>query len=509
MGIVAICLILGTVASAIPAHAQTAGATLLVEARDPAGASVPGVLVTLASADHGLESTGVRVDDGTVWMARLPAGAYTLTAVRGGFKTEVIHNIRIEAAARGRITLLMKPGDYTERVVVEADATTLRIGNSAVGSVFDGDTLLALPVAEREALAFAAQAPGMAPPAPGSRLSTQGNPGVNSAGAREAANNYLLDGVDNNDQFLNRLVINPSLDAIQEFALLQNTYDAEYGRSAGAQLNMVLKSGTRTLHGSLYEFFRHSALDAPNPLDTKAAKPLSQRHQFGATMGGPLKLPLSFYFLSAEGIDGREADTRQAHVPTAAERAGDFSASGVAIRDPLTGLAFPGGLIPASRLSAAGAAAAALYPAPNRADPQANFVSSPLSERTSGQFTVKTDHTVWHGSPLTLRYSFSRDSRDVPFPVRGRNLPGFGISVLDQGHNFGAGLTKALTARTFNELRVGVNALRRENPPPSSRTDAVSPPPDPRPPDATPQPRLSNLLGSVHSEPCDQHQPLP
>ena len=108
----------------------------------------------------------------------------------------------------------------------------------------------------------------MAPPAPGSRLSTQGNTGVNSAGAREAANNYLLDGVDNNDQFLNRLVINPSLDAIQEFSLLQNTYDAEYGRSAGAQLNMVLKSGTRTRHGSLYEFFRHSALDARNALDT-------------------------------------------------------------------------------------------------------------------------------------------------------------------------------------------------------------------------------------------------
>src|SRR5260221_802583 len=432
MGIVAICLILGTVASAIPAHAQTAGATLLVEARDPAGASVPGVLVTLASADHGLESTGVRVDDGTVWMARLPAGAYTLTAVRGGFKTEVIHNIRIEAAARGRITLLMKPGDYTERVVVEADATTLRIGNSAVGSVFDGDTLLALPVAEREAPAFAAEAPGMAPPAPGSRLSTQGNPGVNSAGAREAANNYLLDGVDNNDQFLNRLVINPSLDAIQEFALLQNTYDAEYGRSAGAQLNMVLKSGTRTRHGSIYELFRDSALDAPNPLETKdAATPLNQRHQFGATLGGPLKLTRSFYFLSAEGIDGREADTRQAHVPSAAERAGDFSASGVAIRDPATGVAFPGGVVPAARFSAAGAAAARLYPAPNRAESQANFVSSPLSERTAGQFTIKTDHTIWRGSPLTFRESFSPDSRNGPFPLHRLYLPAFGTSVLD------------------------------------------------------------------------------
>jgi hypothetical protein len=436
---------------------------------------VPGVLVTLASQDTGLERAGVTVDDGTVWLVRLPAGVYSLTAVRGGFKTEVIRSIHIEAAGRGRVTVLLKPGDYTEQVVVEADATTLRIGTSAVGSVFDGETLLALPVAEREALEFAGQAPGMAPPAPGSRLSTQGNTGVNSGGAREAANNYLLDGVDNNDQFLNRLVINPSLDAIQEFAVLQNTYDAEYGRSAGAQLNMVLKSGTRTLHGSLYEFFRHSALDARNALDTlDTAKPLLQRHQFGATLGGPLRLPRSFYFLSAEGIDGREADTRQAHIPSAAEVMGDFSASGVSIRDPLTGLPFPDGRIPAPRLSGAGAAAAQLYPAPNSADSQANFVSSPLNSRRAGQLAVKTDHTIWRGSPLTFRYNFSRDSRDVPYPVRGRNLPGFGISVLDQGHNFGAGLTRALTARTFNELRVGVNALRRENLPQSAGTNAFT-----------------------------------
>jgi hypothetical protein len=468
----AIFLIFGALGWALPVHAQTAAATLLVEARDAAGAPVPGVLVTLASSDTGLDRAGVTVDDGTVWLVRLPAGVYTLTAVKDSFKTEVIKGITIESAARGKITVQLKPGAYTEQVIVEANAATLKIGTGAVGAVFDSNEMLALPVAEREALEFASQAPGMAPPAPGSRLSTQGNTGVNSAGAREAANNYLLDGVDNNDQFLNRLVINPSIDAIQEFALLQNTYDAEYGRSAGAQLNMVLKSGTRTLHGSLYEFFRHSALDAPNALATAGdAKPLRQRHQFGGTLGGPLPFSRSFYFLNGEGINGREADTRQAHVPTVAERAGDFSASGVAVRDPFTGQPFPGGVIPPSRISAAGAAAARLYPVPNRADPQANLVSSPLSDRSAGQFTIKTDHTVWRGSPLTLRYSFSRDNRDAPFPVRSRNLPGFGISVLDQGHNFGAGLTRALTARMFNELRIGVNSLRRENLPQSAGTN--------------------------------------
>src|SRR4249919_3066453 len=122
-------LLLLALAHPLAASAQTAGATLLVEARDPAGASVPGVLVTVASQGTGLERAGVTVDDGTVWLVRLPAGVYTLTAVRGGFKTEVIQGIRVEAAARGRITLLLKPGEYTEQIVVEADAATLRIGN--------------------------------------------------------------------------------------------------------------------------------------------------------------------------------------------------------------------------------------------------------------------------------------------------------------------------------------------------------------------------------------------
>src|SRR5215831_18684799 len=455
-----------------PARAQTAGATLLVEARDQSGQAVPGTLVTVTGQDTGVERVGTTVDDGTVWLVRLPAGTYTLSAVRGGFKTEIIKGIQIDAAARGKITLILKPGAYTEQVVVQADATTLRIGNSAIGAVFDSSTLLTLPVPEREALQFATQAAGVAPAAPGSRLSTQGNTGVNSAGAREAANNYLLDGADNNDQFLNRLVINPSLDAIQEFALQQNTYDAEYGRSAGAQLNMVLKSGSRTLHGSAYEYFRDSALDARNALDDGTLpKPELQRHQFGGTLGGPLWFPRSFFFVNAEGIDGNQSDTRLAHVPTALERAGDFSQSGVTIRNPFTGQPFPGNVIPANRISAAGLAAANLYPLPNRGDPQTNFVSSPLADRQAVQFTIKTDHTIWHGSPLMFRYSFSRDNQDQPFPVRGRNLPGFGIAVLDQGHNFAAGLTKAATARVFNELRVGVNSLYRDNSPQNAGAD--------------------------------------
>jgi hypothetical protein len=460
----------------LPAAAagQNAAVTLRIETRDTSGAPVPGVVISLLNQQTGIERWTKTEADGSRDIV-LSAGFYTVNGVLAGFKTAIIRDIRVQGAARAAITVVMTPGEYTEQVAVTADATTVRIGNSTVGAVFEAETLETLPVPEREALEFAVQAPGMATPAPGSRLSTQGNTGVNSSGAREASNNFLLDGADNNDQFLNRLVINPSLDAIEEVTLLQNTYNAQYGRSGGAQVNMVLKSGTRTLRGSAYEFFRHSSLSARNTFQPATEdKPLLQRHQFGGTLGGPLALARSFFFVNVEGVNGREADTRLARVPTAAERSGDFSANPATIRDPFTGAGFPGNRIPSARQSAAGLAALGLYPLPNRADPVANFVSSPIADRRAIQVTGKTDHTMAPGTTAGIRYSFSRDDRDTPFPVRARNLPGFGISVLDQGQNFAFGLTQAGSARMFHELRVGVNGLRRENLPQSAGVDHFS-----------------------------------
>ena len=454
--------------------AQTVASTLAILTRDANGWAVPDVAITITNQQTGAARRVVSGPDGAPTTLRLAAGTYTLAGSRDGFKTAVLRDVRIEAASRGTVVLVMAPGDITEQVIVAADATTVRIGSGTVGTVFDSDTLQALPVSEREALAFALQAPGVAPPAPGSRLSTQGNTGVNGGGAREAANNFLLDGIDNNDQFLNRLVINPSLDGLKEVALLRNTYDAEYGRSAGLQVAMLSKSGTSAWRGSTYEFFHHSILDARNPFQPASEpKPLLQRHEFGGTLGGPLPVPRSFFFVSAEGIQGREADTRRAHVPTVAERSGIFT-TGPAIRDPQTGAPFPGNAIPVSRLDPAGVAAVDLYPLPNRDDSQANVVSSPVAERRALQFTIKTDHKIWSGSPVSVRYTFSRDHRSQPFPVRGRNLPGFGIAVVDQGHNLSFAIARALSSHAVNELRVGLNALHRENLPRSAGTDGFS-----------------------------------
>ena len=129
-------------------------------------------------------------------------------------------------------------------------------------------------------------------------------------------------------------------------------------------------------------------------------------------------------------------------MPTAAERTGDFSASGVTLIDPFTQRPFPGNVLPASRIDPVGARLMALYPAPNHADAAANLVSSPEGRRNGIQATIKTDHHGWRDRPIQVRYTFSREDRDLPFPTRSRNLPGFGVAVLDEGHQFSASIPR-------------------------------------------------------------------
>jgi hypothetical protein len=446
------------------AFAQTATASLFIEARDPSDALLPGVDVVLVNQATRVERRVTTTAEGTVLVSLLPAGVYTANASLHGHKKAVVQDLRLEAGGKGTLDLLLIPGAFTESVVVSADLTRLRAGNSAIGESFDGRTLVMMPVDTRDFLQFTYQTPGAVPPAPGSRLSTQANTGVNVSGAREAANNFLLDGVDNNDLFLNRIVVTPSLDAVQEFTLLQNTYDAEYGRNAGAQVNVVSKSGTSELRGSLFEYFRNEALDARGVFDPEGEpKPTFDRHQFGGTVGGPIPRWPGFYFASIEGLRTRAAETRVAHVPTALERAGDFSAGGAVIRDPFTGEPFAGNRISADRLDPSGLAVAALYPEPNRGAGGENFVASPLGRRDGLQLTVKTDHHRWREDPFFVRYSLTADDRDQPFPARGRNVPGFGTGVTDVGHNLAGGLSQILGTHVMHELRVGWNRLRREN----------------------------------------------
>jgi hypothetical protein len=449
----------------IPAwlSAQPATATLLVQVEDATGGRVPGVALIVLNHSTAVERHAVVTAEGTAAIPLLSAGDYRLTASLAGFRTAVIDRFHLEAGAVRTIRLTLQPGDVAETVQVSGDTAEVRAGSGAVGEIFSGQILTMTPVASRDVGEYAWQAPGVAPPAPGSRLSGEGGTPLNVAGAREASNNFLLDGVDNNDLFLNRVLVTPSLDAVQEFTLISNTYDAQYGRSAGAQVNVVLKSGSDRTSGSMYGYGRDRALQARGPLDPPdQEEPYRRRVQSGGTLGGPLSALKSFYFVSVEGTRDRSGDTRVANVPTDAERGGDFSALPTPVIDPATGQPFPGNRIPAGRFDATGLRLLDLYPQANRTSTSGNFVSSPIAPDDVWQITGRFDRQSNAKIPLFVRYSYARDDHDLAFAAAGRNVPGFGTRTVDGTYNLVVGSTRAIRQHVFNDLRVGWNRLARD-----------------------------------------------
>jgi hypothetical protein len=455
------CAVLLLLPARLPA--QPATATLLVQVEDATGGRLSGTALTVGNQATAVERRAVTGAEGTAAIPLLSAGDYRLSASLTGFRTAVIGRFHLEAGAVRTLRLVLQAGDVRETVQVNGDSAEIRAGTGAVGEIFNGQILTMTPVASRDVGEYAWQAPGVAPPAPGSRLSGEGGTPLNAAGAREASNNFLLDGVDNNDLFLNRVLVTPSLDAVQEFTLISNTYDAQYGRSAGAQVNVVLKSGSDRTTGSLYAFGRDRALQARGPLDPPDQdEPYRRRVQAGGTLGGPIVPLRSFYFASLEGTRHRSGDTRVANVPSDAERAGDFSGLAAPILDPATGQPFPGNRIPGSRFDATGLRLLDLYPHPNRTDASGNFVSSPVAPNDTWQFTGRFDRQSNARVPLFVRYSYARDDHDLAFPGPGKNVPGFGTRTVDGTYNLVVGSARAFGAHTFNDLRVGWNRLARD-----------------------------------------------
>jgi hypothetical protein len=443
--------------------AQTPLATIFGTVRDQTGAMLENVQIELREEDtQSLRST-LSGKNGTFIIPSLSPGRYTATAVLPDFKKGIITGITLNVGDKTALNFVLEIGSTQESITVEASNPLLQSESSSVGQIIDNQKITTLPLNEREFLQLALLGPGAVPPAPESRLSTQSNSAVNVNGAREAANNFLLDGVDNNDLFLNRLVVNPSVDAIDEFKIQSSTYEAEYGRSAGAQVNVALKSGTNHLHGSLFEFLRNSSLDAKNFFDQADQKiPIFQRNQFGGSLGGAIAKSKTFYFANFEGLRTREAETRTSNVPTIAEKSGDFSQSSVILQNPFTGESFPGNRIPSEMLSPEALAIARLYPDPNRNVPGQNFIAAPIGKERMTQFNIKLDHEASSRMKLFARYSFIDDFDVSPFAQQGPNLPLFGIHVLDRGQNLALGITRATSAVTLNEFRFGFNRLRRE-----------------------------------------------
>ena len=337
----------------------------------------------------------------------------------------------------------------------------VKTDSAAMGTLIENRNVTGLPLDGRNFYDLALLVPGVVPAAQGSAGAVLGDIALNINGGREDANNFLLDGIYNGDPKLNTFGITPTVDAVREFEVLTSAFDSTFGRNSGGQVNVVLKSGSNALHGDAYEFFRNGALDARNffaPSD--AAKPQYQRNQFGATLGGPIRKNRTFFFADYEGTRIRDGITQVSNVPTAAERNGDFSNSGIPAINPFTQQPFPGNQIPAAYIDPTGAAIAALYPLPNRNVPEQNFVSSPVERERNDQFDVRIDHSIAPSSELSFRYSFADLNLYDPFSGSGFALvPGYGTNVPRRAQNVMLGETHAFSANIINELRAGYNRV--------------------------------------------------
>ncbi|HEY3039471.1 MAG TPA: TonB-dependent receptor [Pyrinomonadaceae bacterium] len=442
--------------------AQTYRGSIRGTVTDPNKAVIPAASITLSSKETNEQRTSVTNAAGDYAVSSLPPGTFTLRVSAAGFETfsqDIVLNVNQEL----RVDASLVVGQVaTDPSMITAAPTDLKKDSSSIGTVIENRQVVGLPLDGRNFYELTLLVPGAVPAAQGSAGSLRGDFAFSVNGAREDANNFLLDGVYNLDPKLNTFGVRPPVDAIHEFEMLTSSYDAAFGRGPGAQVNVVLKSGSNDFHGSLFEFYRNGALDARNFFAPSGEpKPKYLRNQFGGSLGGPIKRDRTFFFGDYEGTRAREGITRITNVPTAQERAGDFSQSlfGIPI-DPFTGQPFSGGVIPTLRINSVGRAIAALYPLPNRNVPLQNFVSSPTQRDRNDSFDARLDQRFGQKADLTFRYSFG--DRNLFEPFTGPNLalvPGFGDTVKRRSQNVMAALTYVLTPNLVNETRVALSRV--------------------------------------------------
>ncbi len=326
-----------------PAFAQFETATVIGTVRDTSGGVVPDAKVTLTNTQTGVSAERMSDANGNFEFFTVRIGTYLVTAEKAGFSVALVDNLQVTVGARQRVDLTVAVGQLTEKVEVTARSPLLQTDSSDRGQIITGEQTRALPLNGREYSQLALLSPGVrvSPLAAGGR---EGSFNVN--GLRSTFNNFLIDGVDNNaygtsNQGFSNQVMQPSPDAVEEFRVVTNNMSAEYGRAAGATVNVAYASGTNQLRGSAWEFMRRTALNAAGlfrPAD--GVKLPFERDQFGGVVGGPIVRNKAFFFADYERFRQTRGVTANTTIPNLAQRQGLLS---VDVRNPLTGIVYPAG----------------------------------------------------------------------------------------------------------------------------------------------------------------------
>lgn len=438
---------------------------------DPSGAVVRKAHIIVIDQATNVSREAETNDDGDFTVQLLPAGRYRVIAESAGFRRSVFSDVAVDVDQWVRVDFALEVGAATEEVRVKETPPAIQTDTSTLGQLMNNRLVEQLPLNQRNFLNFALLVPGSQLPAEGSQNSTQGG-ALSVNGAREQANSFILDGVDNNDPYINQYVALPSVDAIQEFKVQSSDYSAEYGRASGAQINVVLKSGTNAFHGTLFEYFRNRNMDAKNYFDlpdctassvpgTCGGIPALQRNQFGGTVGGPIVKNKTFFFLSYEGLRLRQATTRVASVPSQTQWA---IAQGLA-QQISQGFGCPNAANPVCQGQSAGQNVFALYPVANVGSDLANsnqFLSAPVIRNTENYYSAKVDQHFSATDTVSAHYSLVDENIFNPFdPVNAfTTLPGYGSYTLNHGQNAGLEWTRVFRSTLLNEFRLGFVRMR-------------------------------------------------
>ncbi len=437
----------------------------------PQRVGIANAAITLSRDGSGIVQKASANGLGAYLFVAQRAGIYTLTVEAPGFRSWTRTGVELSVAQRLRVDVELQIGAVTESVTVTDQATSmLELETAGRGQVVNGRTIRELPLVDRDYQRLALLSPGVVP---GTGLSGA----VNVNGNRWQNNNWLLDGVDNNVVANNTrggtTFSQPPVDAIEEFKLQTSAFSAEFGRGGGAVFNATLKSGSNQFHGSGWEFFRDSSINARNFFSQQKLLPFRQ-HQFGGTFGGPVQKNKLFFFGDYEGLRANQTIVRLANVPNPARfirdsagRVTGFDFTGrPAIFHPNTKAALPARLTTADGLDSRAMRLLELYPQPNRGtnpDGAQNYEFNPVLTRNDNRYDLRGDYVPNERDRFFGRYSYQKS-----FEQNAGNLPGLAEGGTGSGNaNFerdsdqlAFGWTRVLTPRAVNEFRFGWSQVR-------------------------------------------------
>jgi len=469
-----------------------ATASLRGTVTDQSGAVIVGTNVTLTNKGTNVVFTTETNATGNYVFPVVPVGTYKLKVDKAGFVTFEQKGIALELNQHGRLDVSLKLGAATQTVEVTANVAQVDTTSAVLGEVENQRAINELPLVGRDTLQLGLLQAGVFATDPGDG---SGNP-FSVSGQRSESMTFLVNGADNTDYLDNNIAVSPNPDAVQEFKILTNNYDAEYGRTSGGIVNQITKSGTNRFHGDVFEFLRNDALNANDFLLNAVGAPRSpfKRNVFGGTLGGPIKHNKTFFFASYQGARRIEGETSPLlNVLDTAERGGNFSElcpaasgspsgfdsngncvnpSGTQLYNPVTGNPYPNDQVPVNSISAN--YIAKFLPLPN--GPNNTFISSPSATTNEDQGILRVDQILTSRDTLSFNYLVDNTRQIFPFQVingasTGGDVPnGSGFSTNTQDQVGSLSWTHVFASGWTNELRGSINRTSTRQAVPSDTT---------------------------------------